>query len=434
MVLLELCLLSLLSPQAPTAAPTPPVAAPATAPTDPATAATPQEPVNRAPEPGPAASDDLAALHRAEAAGKSADLEELVRLATGSEAAIAARAAWLLGRSEADGAAAALERAFASPHAGARVQVLATLLKSGDATTFPVAKKALDDDDRNVRALAAQLLGRLRRPQSAAPLLALLGGPHNDGREPGAAIDLQAAILALHDVGALDQLLPAASAVHNGKATGLGEALAYYFQDYSPQLPPKDETTLLLAVLDHKEPLLRRYAIGRLAELGDSSTATALERRLGSEGDELRPMIEATLTQLRAANAPPAQGGIDAARAKLDGLLAKGKQLWNGLDDNQRIAVGASPLAVMLLLFVVGKLRRRRATSASAAATAALVAPSDEFLAEQAEAAAAYEAEAALTAGEAAIQEFDDAAPAADEAWDAVTEDAENLTGDDRRR
>lgn len=429
MGLLELCLLSLLSPQAPTAGPAP-APAPATAPAIQGA----NDPMARSPgtqEPAGDHAAELAALKAAEATGATADVEQLTRLATGGDAGIAARAAWLLGRSKDPGATAALGQAFASPHAAARLQVMAALQQRGDASAFPIATKALDDDDRSVRAIAAQVLGKLRRPQSAGPLLALLDRARS-AATAGPAIDLQAAVLALHDIGALDQLLAVATAIHGGKATGLGEALAYYFQDYSPQLAPNDETTLLLAVLDHREPLLRRYAIGRLTALGGTSVITALERHLGNEGDELRPLVEAALTQLRAPETPPEQDTLTKARQTFDGLLARAKTAWAGLDDNRRYLVGSSPLVLILLVVVIGKLKKRRRSATSAAATAALVAPSDEYLAEQAEA-AAIEAEAAVAAGEAAAYEADTVEPQLGDAtagdgdgdgWEAVTEEA----------
>lgn len=375
-----------------------------------------------------APASDLEALQRLERDGKKANLAAAAALAASNDAAVASRATWLLSQIEDPNQPEALhELATKAPQADARLQAMAALLRQGQVRSVATATTGLDDPDRRVRAVAAQVLGKLRRPTSVAPLLALLDrrAPEDHGATP--AIDVQAAILALHDLGAKDQLLATATAVQNGKVAGCGQALAFTFQDLSPQCAPKDELALLLAVLDHREPLLRRYAIGRLGELGDATAASALERRLGSEGAELRPLVEVALARVRKqAHGTESQ----ATEAAADGPLQAVQQRWAGLTPPQQfILVGFGCLFVLAIGFVVIMVRRRSASVLSGTTTAVtdLVAPSDEYVAELA-------AEAEQIAAEAETIELDEPhggdtlLPGEETAWAASVPDRDGTS------
>lgn len=372
MGLLELCLLPLLSPQEPAVTPAPES-------TPPAVSATPASP------------EDLQDLLTAERAGEKANLVVLRRLCDSNTVPIAARAAWLLGRSK-DPRAIELccEVATAGHHVEARVQAMNALMLHKDPNSLASATTALQDGDRSVRALAAQLLGKLGRPTAADPLLAMIEHGRNDVTA-GPATDVQAALVALHDLKAARSLLRVATAIHDSKIKGTGEALAYCFQGLSPTLDQPQEVTTLLAVLDHREPLVRRYAIGRLAQIGDPNTASALEGRLGTESAELRPLVEVALSQVRSDHSAVSADEFDRALANLQKLGAMAESKWATLEDWQRWAVGAAPVGLILLWWAFGRLRRRHAARSVAMATAALVNPSEEYL-EQMEAEAEEQA------------------------------------------
>jgi HEAT repeat protein len=382
--LLELCLLSLLSPQEP-ATPTTP-----TAPGAVATTAVQA-----------AQGDDHDRLLAAEQAGDKADPQVLRKLADAPDAAIAARAAWLLGKLNQPQAVELLrEVATGSPHAEARLQAMQPLTQRSQLASFATAVEALGDADLHVRTLAAQLLGKLRRPAAVAPLMAMVErGPRTTDRP---ATDLQAALLSLHDLGAGDQLLRIATALDDRPANGTGQALTWCFQELSPKLDRKAQATLLVAALDHREPLLRRYAIGRLAELAVPSTANALEGRLAKETAELRPLVEVALAQVRGDDKAPPSDEMERALANGKNLLAAARTRWDRMPMQDRIIATTIPVSLLMVLMLAGRLRRRRSQSVAAAATVALVAPSEEHL-EQLAAEAEAEAEAMAAAAEAEI-------------------------------
>lgn len=391
MRLLELCLLPLLSPQQP--APTPVVPPP-----------TPTaESTGESPADAPASTDDdRQALAAQERAGDKADPAELARLANSQDAAIAARAAWQLGRGKGPAVMEALQTvATKSPHADARVQAMQALVKANDVGSTTAAIQALDDGDRRVRTLAAQALGRLRRPTAKEPLMGLLDRTR-ERCEPGPATDVQAALLALHDLGATDLLLRAATAVHDGKAEGAGTALAYLCQSLSPQLERAQEVTFLLAVIGHREPLVRRYAIGRVAELDEPSAVAALEGRLAQEGDELRPLVEVALAQVRKDKVALPEDELARATQNLHALVAMGKAKWATMTQTEQGLTAGAPVVLLLLVWMLRRRSRRARAAAEAAATLAMVQPSDEFVeqtaAEAEELAAAAETEAGGTA------------------------------------
>jgi len=365
MGLLELCLLSLLSPQAPNDS--------APAPTEVTHPAAPQAPAG-------GSGNERDALAAAEQAGDKADAESLVRLAGAEDPAIASRAAWLLARGKDATRIEPLQRVVAStPHATARAQALQGLLRHHDVSSLATATAALEDSDRTVRTLAAELLGKLRRPTSIEPLLAVLDRTRSGG-SPGTATDVQAALLALHDLGATTQLLRAATAIHDGKAEGTGESLTFLLQGLSPKLPQDQQLTLLVALLSHRETLVRRFAIGRLAELGEPSTASAIEKRLGVEGDELRPLLEVALAQVRKQHLQPPSDEFERAMINARGLGNAALRWWNGLALAQQAIVAGTPILLLVVLWMFGRRRRAAAAAASAAATVAMVQPSDEYV------------------------------------------------------
>lgn len=424
MRLLELCLLTALSPQDPIPAPTgqetPAVVAPATpngqgtptSGTDEATPSPAPTPVTATPtatEPAAAApatppQDPTAVVAKAEQAGDSFDGDALVRVTHGDDEALANRAVAVLAKTKKGSGSPFLQQVVANgKHATTRALAMQALAKAPEVGITSTAIEALGDSDRRVRTFAAETLGKLRRPAAVEPLLAVLDRTRTDA-PPGTATDVQAALLALHDLGAADKLLRAATAVHDGKAEGAGEALAFFLQERSHALPRNDELTLLLAVLGHREQLVRRFAIGRLAELGERSAAAALEKRLGVENDSLRPMLEAALLQLR--HDPLQQPTDELAQAKDNAkkLWHKTTAWWQAASPTEQGIAAGTPVALLLFAWLLGRRRRAKAAAADAAAMAAMVAPSEEY----AEQVAAEAAELVAAAEEVAQQ---DAAP-----------------------
>lgn len=363
MGLLASCLLLLLAPQAPQSPPIP-VTLPA------AVAVAPQDP------------EGLGALRSAEADDTKTDAAAMVRLANGADAIIAARAAWLLARGTQPTRLASLQQVVTdSPHAEARLQALQALLRLREMGSTGTAVRALDDRDRRVRTLAAQLLGALQRPTAREPLLALLQAQKVS--EPGPATDVQAALLALHDLDAHDLLLRAATAVHDGNAENVGQALVFCLQQMAPKLDRDAQLLLALGMLDHREALVRRFAITTLSQLGDPSHAKALQDRLQNETAELRPLLEVALAHLRQDNAPAQHVS---ALATLRGLDQRVKAWWQDSSTIEKSAVAAVPGVLFVLLLLA--MRRRgqfaeqtahQTAAADAEAAAALVQPSAGF-------------------------------------------------------
>ncbi|MCK5940771.1 MAG: hypothetical protein KAI24_02280, partial [Planctomycetes bacterium] len=226
-----------------------------------------------------------------------------------------------------------------------------------------------------------QVLGKLRRPASIDALLQMLREQSAD-TATGAATDVQAALLTLADLGASEHLLRMAAAIGDGDAGGCGEALTYAFQTLSPKLDGDRENTVLVAVLDHREPLLRRYAITRLAELARPTAIAALEGRLGKEDAELRPLVEVALAQLRNEGSVQPTDELERATNNAKVLGARALTWWNGLGTAEQAMFGSIPVALILALWLLRRASRRRAHEHDALAAAALVAPSDEYLEE----------------------------------------------------
>lgn len=352
MGLIEICLVALASPQAP---------APATA--------------------APLAQHPRAQLAQLEDAGEYADADALVSLALAADPAVAARSAWLLANSRNPSHVAALPRvATESPHTEARLHGMHGLLQQQDLAATPAALRALEDPDRAVRTVAATLLGELRSPTAVEPLLRVV---HEAARRDGSeeATDAKAALVALADLGASQHLLRMATAFDRSGAPDCGEALAYAFQELSPKLDARRETTALIAVLGHRAPLLRRYAITRLTELRAPRSVAALEARLTREDAQLRPLIEVAITQLRgsAAAAPGEGGGVTDQAAAMG---ARALQWWSERRTTDKVALVAIPAALLFGLWMIQRSLRSRALLAEGEAAAALASHSDEYYAD----------------------------------------------------
>lgn len=394
-----LCLLPLLIPQEPAPGPQP-------------TATTAQQ---------PQPVDDAAALAAAERDAAKGDVATLQRLAIESAPELAARAAFLLARGKDEAHLVACSEVLTKSATGlARQQAMQGLLQNADAKATGTAIVALGDADRAVRTLAVLALGKWRRPAGVEPLLALIDDHRDD--EGAAATDVAAALLALHDLGAHDHLLRAATAIDGGKVQGTGEALAYWLQNGSPTLSQDRELPLLLAVLGHRELLVRRFAITRLAQIEQPGAVKALEGRLANEGAELRPLIEVALAQLRRDREPPAD---EFARLQQNwqAIAKRAATSWQEMPTERRAIVLAIPVVLLLAMCLLVRSHRRKQRAAMAAATVALVQPSQEYLDEQ----AAYEEE--LAAAAAAAEDEATAAgeepPAEDGEWRA--DDAEAM-------
>lgn len=376
MALLATCFVLFLAPQEPS---------PTAPPTTPATATS-----------NPTAEPDAASrLVELEKAGPKADAQALVELANGSAAGVAARAAWVLGV-EANKFPTSTLRAVAeaSPHAEARAQAMQALERRRDPASTGTAIQALLDADRRVRTFAAQLLGKLRAEAAVEPLLTLIDSSRKETPK-GPVTDLQAALLALHDLGATPHLLRVAMALHDGKVEGVGEALAYCCQDMAPKMPTNEQITFLVAMLDHRETLVRRYAIGRLGELGEPTTAAALEGHLSKESKELRPLVELALAQVRKDKAPPPPDEVSRAKGNLSALWNQASTWWWNLDVTRKVLTAAAPIVALVLAMSMFRwLRRRSDDKAAAAATVAMVQPSAEFVAQAAAEAEELAAEA----------------------------------------
>ncbi len=322
-------------------------------------------------------------LQLAEQAGATADGELLRKLTSDPNPDVASRAAWLLTQSSnAEHRSQLPAIVSSSPHPEARLQALQAVRQDADVTSTALAIAALDDDDRRVRTIAAQLLGDLRRPAAIDPLLKLLG-KSSELENNESSTDVQAALLALTDLGASQHLLRMSTAIDDGQAVGVAESLTYAFQTLSPKIEVKAETTVLVAVLNHKEMMLRRYAIDRLAELNSTIAIAALESRLENETEQLKPLLEAAIVKIQKGSIAPAKTAFDKAAANARVVWSYTTSWWNGLTPTQKATLGALPLALIWLLWLSRSVALRRSRDSDAIATVALVQPSDQYLEDQ---------------------------------------------------
>lgn len=343
-------------------------------------------------EPVIAQAEDRVVLAELERAGNGADPQVLARLACSTNAPVAARAAWLLSRRKDRPAWEPLRKiASTSPHADARVHAMQALLGFDDVASTATGIAGLDDADRRVRTLAAQLLGKLQRPTAIEPLLALVDRKQAQA-EPGPATDVQAALLALADLGAADALLRASVAVHDARVEGVGQALAYCCQQLVPKMSAERRRSFLLSAVAHRELLVRRFAIVALADSRDPAVVKALEGRLATEVDALRPLLEATLAGIRPVQATTNDGELARATRNVQAITNRASAYWQRLDNTQRCMVAAIPVVGCMLLLWWRARRRTAIEAASTRAVIDLVQPSEELLAQQ-EAAATNQAD-----------------------------------------
>lgn len=331
----------------------------------------------------PVAENPRKDLQLAEQAGAAADGELLQKLTKSPDADVAARAAWLLATSSNTAHRSHLPAVVSlSPHPEARLQALQAVRQHADVTSTALAIAALDDHDRRVRTIAAQILGDLRRPAAIEPLLKLLG-KSSKLETNELATDVQAALLALADLGASQHLLRISTAIDDGTAVGVAEPLTYAFQTLSPQNEVKDETTVLVAVLNHKEQMLRRYAINRLAELNSTIALAALESRLVKENEQLRPLLEASIIEIQSNSLAPARTAFDKAAANGRVIWSQTAAWWNSLTPTQKTTLGAVPITMIWLLWLFRRAALRRSREDDALANVALVQPSEQYLDDQ---------------------------------------------------
>ena len=324
----------------------------------------------------PSSTEAGATLRRVEKDGKSeVNIAAVLPLIRHSDAAIAARAVWQLGEWNATEAATAIGQLLVTHgNAGLRLQALSALDRLGVPSTTDAISRATDDDAVAVRSLAVQALARRGAAVATQPLLAMLE-KRGKARSESAPSDIAAALVALHDLGAKNDLLTAATSVRF-VAPETGIALAFLFQGLSPRLAPRDEATALLAVLDHADPLLRRYAIQRLGELRDPATTNALEARLGVESAELEPLIRLSLQQARGTDTATESDRAERAKANALAIGRMVERQWNRMGPETKLSAGGA-CAVVALGLVMIVIARRRTKHASAAAEAlAMLAPS----------------------------------------------------------
>jgi hypothetical protein len=324
----------------------------------------------------------FATLRRAQTDGPSADNEtEVAQLLAHDAPTVVARACWLLGTWRSRTVLPKLAALAAThPSDDVRIQAMQALKPTAGLDLVPQLLAATEDSDRRVRTLALQTLIRLSPPELEETALAVLDR-HGQSPPHGTPTDLIVCLIALHDLGKPANLLPAAASVEL-HGPDLGQALAFLFQGLSPRLGSPAETKTLIAVVDHEEPMLRRYAIQRLGELGDDQAVSALRDRLAMEGRELEPLLRVTLAQLEGDLGQPQQGILDRAKDKVAAVTRMVEFRWATMTDTTRYAIlggcGGVLTALLTWLFV----RRRRMRSEAAAEASALVGPSPQFGAE----------------------------------------------------
>jgi len=370
-------------------------------------------------DPTPAVPAPAVALQQQEALGKAADARALADLTLGDDAAVAARAAWLLGRTAGPTALPALHTTVTdSKHADARAFAMQALCERRKAESNAFAQKALHDADRRVRTFAVQLLAATKPEFAAAELTDLVARVAAAGGTD-AATDVNAALLELHDLRASDRALAVAAALDTSTLTGCGDALAYLCQGLVPALTMPARLTALHTLANHREEAVRRFALTVLANHRDPATVAVLQARAPAETGALRPIAAAALAQAQRTPAP-----IDLktqAKQNLAAIAATATGWWRRQSPTRQLLAIAAP--TVLLVAVVGLLaavrhRRRLAVeqTAATAAALALVQPSDEYL-ERAEAEAA---EFAMAAEDIAVElGLEPAAAESDaKAWD----------------
>jgi len=332
----------------------------------------------------PAGGEDpkaVATLREAEAEGMTrANVTAVAALLAHADRTVVARACWLLGEWKAQDAIVMLgDVAHQHADAGVRLQATNALARIGTAATAPALTEATGDADVRVRLCAIQSLGRLGGKVAATAALTMVDRLGST-QPTGAPDDLVAALVVLHDVGNAENLVPAATAVGFAHQQ-VGQALTFLFQGLSPRQTPKDEVTTLLAVLDHPEPMLRRYAIQRLGELRDPSTSKALEGRLAQESADLQPLIRVSLTQVRGEVDQDEDDLVARAKSNVTAISQMVERKWARLGTTGQIAAAGGAGLLLVLVLGIAIARRRARRNAAVAAAQALVEPSAGFAA-----------------------------------------------------
>lgn len=224
--------------------------------------------------------------------------EDLIPLLTAPSTLVASRAAWLLTEKPYPAAAPALTTLVTHESLEVRRNAVCALCALGKKAPRAAMRKALDDEDPSVRAVAAKHFGRFGKQSDATALLAIAT------RTPSEGPDRAAAILAIADLGAASDVVRT-TVLLTDPSKAEERALTWALQTTSRTLGEEGEVAAMLDVLAHPAMPVRRFAIERLGQLADPTSVDALERRLATEGDSLRPRIEAALV---AARGPEFQG------------------------------------------------------------------------------------------------------------------------------
>lgn len=375
------------------------------------------------PSPTPVAPTPVAALQAQEGRGRTADPRALADLALGEDA-VAERAAWLLAQTDGPTTLPALHTvATASRSAAARTHAMAGLLTRRRADSNEFALQALRDGDRRVRTLAAQLVAITRPDGARAGLLALIERAIA-ANEPGVATDVQAALVALHDLRSPDGAVALAQAIGGSSLQGCGEALAFACQEFVAQLPIEERNAAYRALATHREEAVRRVALGGLSACRDAQSVALLQQRAAAETGSLQSVAAGALAAATATKAPEQEAVAVQAKRNAKAIAAAAAGWWSRQSAARKSIAIVAPSTLLVigltLLLVVRNRRRVAAEQAAAAAEAiALVQPSDEYM-ERAEAEAEeFAASADEVVDEIGLPLGDGAAAEDDANWNA---------------
>jgi HEAT repeat protein len=323
------------------------------------------------PTPTPAARP-ATVLAAQEERGEAAEPSVLAQLAQGDDAANAARAAWALGRTTGAAALDGLQAVVQhSRHAEARLQAMHVLAERAQPEASPAALAAATDADARVRATAARFLGAVK-PAGAIPALTAMVERAAQQANGAPSPDVPAALLALRDLAAADQVLAVARALDVAAVPGSGPALHYLCQELVPMLPPQPRLAALQALLSHREAAVRQFALTMLAELRDVTALPWVTARVAAEQGDLQAL--ATKVAAVLATPPPSSDPLVQGRRNLRTLTWRAASWWRHSDDTQKAMVVGIPCALATLLVVAIVLGRRRRAAAVAAAAAAPIA------------------------------------------------------------
>jgi hypothetical protein len=170
--------------------------------------------------------------------------------------------------------------------------------------------------------------------------------------------DVPAALLALRDLAAADQVLAVARALDVAAVPGSGPALHYLCQELVPMLPPQPRLAALQALLSHREAAVRQFALTMLAELRDVTALPWVTARVAAEQGDLQAL--ATKVAAVLATPPPSSDPLVQGRRNLRTLTWRAASWWRHSDDTQKAMVVGIPCALATLLVVAIVLGRRR--------------------------------------------------------------------------